>query len=45
LLIVLTICFCTFRKGKKKVPHVETRMYLTIHCYFLGIHLVCSLIL
>uniref|UniRef100_K3XEW3 Protein kinase domain-containing protein n=1 Tax=Setaria italica TaxID=4555 RepID=K3XEW3_SETIT len=24
LLIVLTICFCTFRKGKKKVPPVET---------------------
>ncbi|KAF8724068.1 hypothetical protein HU200_021081 [Digitaria exilis] len=24
LLIVLTICFCTFRKGKKKVPRVET---------------------
>ncbi|ONM30997.1 Protein kinase superfamily protein [Zea mays] len=24
LLIVLTICFCTFRKGKKRVPHVET---------------------
>ena len=32
LLIVLTICFCTFRKGKKKVPHAETRTYLTIHC-------------
>lgn len=31
LLIVLTICFCTFRKGKKKVPPVETRTYLTIH--------------
>ncbi|CAL4964446.1 unnamed protein product [Urochloa decumbens] len=24
LVIVLTICFCTFRKGKKKVPRVET---------------------
>ncbi|PWZ33744.1 Receptor-like serine/threonine-protein kinase ALE2 [Zea mays] len=24
LLIVLTICFCTFRKRKKRVPHVET---------------------
>ncbi|CAO2174168.1 unnamed protein product [Urochloa humidicola] len=24
LVIVLAICFCTFRKGKKKVPRVET---------------------
>ncbi|CAM0880722.1 unnamed protein product [Alopecurus aequalis] len=24
LVILLFICFCTFRKGKKKVPHVET---------------------
>ncbi|EES02695.1 hypothetical protein SORBI_3003G114700 [Sorghum bicolor] len=24
LLIVLIICFCTFRKGKKRVPRVET---------------------
>jgi len=36
LLVVLTICFCAFRKGKKKVPLVETRMSHAIHSNFDG---------
>jgi uncharacterized protein YneF (UPF0154 family) len=34
LVILLFICFCTFRKGKKKLPPVETRMCQEIYSLF-----------